>query len=181
MNDMTPVTEKVTVYSLARQYLKKAKNDTKKASALMIAAIMKDKAITAMIVADAIEVASKTAINSAIVNQRSNIMRIASSDFQRPPAPDNIERNKAMAESFARSMSGLLLDFPLRGGMLLRNATTVEIDITAEAYEKNSQTEAFRGRWLRMIQKRLPAGQRVGHVMTEDDLNLIHEEAKNAG
>ena len=162
----------VTMYGLARHYIEHTKGDTLKAAATMIAAIQADPALLASLVDDAVTVAAKLYVNSVTGNKRTAIMASA----------DNVVQMTGMtleaATAFAGGMKHCLMDFPLRGGLKLRHATTVEIAAQAAYYEKSSATDALRGRWLRLVEHTVPAGQKAGKVLTETKLQKLFEEAQ---
>jgi len=69
-----------------------------------------------------------------------------------------------------------LLDFPLYGGKLLRNATAAECTDSARQYEKQAADMAGKGRFLRSVAKQ--AGDRVvGQALTEIELVRLFKQA----
>src|SRR3546814_16955121 len=70
--------EPITIQSLARKHLAKAKGDARKAAAAMVSEIMKNRPTAEAIVNDAIIAASKVYVNSVISHRRSQILGVAS-------------------------------------------------------------------------------------------------------
>src|SRR3546814_15716012 len=94
--------EPITIQSLARKHLAKAKGDARKAAAAMVSEIMKNRPTAEAIVNDAIIAASKVYVNSVLANRRSQLLRGASGrDMQGTPPV-----NTGMTATPARKKGG---------------------------------------------------------------------------
>lgn len=70
-----------------------------------------------------------------------------------------------------RSMAFSWLDWPVRDGVPLRNATRATLDESSRNYLVHAKTYTARGRLLGEISKRLPDDQtRVADVLSESDI-----------
>src|SRR3546814_13209855 len=102
----------------------------------MVSEIMKNRPTAEAIVNDAIIAASKVYVNSVIANRRSQILRVASGGDKPWAPPVNTGMTAAAASAFSSGMRHVLLDFPLTNGLRLRDATIVDLDASADRYEK---------------------------------------------
>ena len=72
----------------------------------------------------------------------------------------------------------LLLDFPLRDGVLLRDAPIEAITAQIEVYESMSIDMAIKAAWLRMIATKLPEGMTAGEAFTETQVQGMRASAE---
>src|SRR3546814_15480097 len=124
--------EPITIQSLARKHLAKAKGDARKAAAAMVSEIMKNRPTAEAIVNDAIIAASKVYVNSVIANRRSQILRVASGGDKPWAPPVHTGMTDAAASAFPSGMRHVRHDFPLTHGLRLRTAPLVYLDASAE-------------------------------------------------
>ena len=70
----------------------------------------------------------------------------------------------------------LWMDFPLRGGLRLRDADRSTLEEAAAGYEQQAKVLARRGRWLRRIAEAVPGDQLVGQALTNERIQRFWEE-----
>ena len=75
--------------------------------------------------------------------------------------------------ALVRVNSSLLLDFPLHGGLPLKDANKEQVAETAAAYKHTSKDAGDKGRWLARVAKKVPKGKLVGDVFDEDGLAAL--------
>jgi len=71
-----------------------------------------------------------------------------------------------------------LLNFPIRGGMQLGDATTSEIFDTVEGYTKQVETSLSIVSFLKAVAKKMKPGEIVAEVFTEEELEKLKEKHK---
>ncbi len=81
--------------------------------------------------------------------------------------------------ALVHSNAAMLLEFPLPGGKLLRNALNTECEEAANFYRRQAVDMVQKSAWLRLIAKNVPKGKTVGQALDELTLALFKEETKN--
>lgn len=76
--------------------------------------------------------------------------------------------------------SANLMMFPLPGGLLLKDATRVDVSRAAEFYHKQASDMHNKARWLSLIAQHVTEDKCVGDVMTAERLRELQQEAANA-
>lgn len=71
-----------------------------------------------------------------------------------------------------------LLDFPLPGGLRLRDATKKEVLAGANVYGQYADDMAGKARWLKAIAERLSGRKKVATVLSESELEDLREKSK---
>lgn len=70
-----------------------------------------------------------------------------------------------------KSLSRCLMDFPLPGGLKLRDAKYADLERAEEHYRKQSENEAHKARWIGAIKAKLsPSGPNVATKLDEQTL-----------
>lgn len=156
-----------TLYALARETLRAVDNDADQAEELLFERISSDAKLLRALVQHAVKTSVNVSVAVVLGNQRAAAFGSVA----------NIERAKAGAKALAGVISSSLLDMPLADGTRLRDATAFEINETAERWEKVSNTMAHRARFLRAVAKAVPAGKRVGDVLTEAKASQLFTKA----
>lgn len=83
--------------------------------------------------------------------------------------------------ALARGNAAMLMDFPLMDGTPLRNASKDAVRTNAEAYYEQADDMRWKSRWLALVAAKLPDGKKtVGQVLSEESLNKLRAEARNA-
>ena len=99
-------------------------------------------------------------------------------------ANDMVASQVGRVEAQARGIrEALLLDFPLFGGKLLRDATREEVEDSARKYAVLSADMDAKSRWLEAVASAMVkhnASISVGEVLSEADLRSMREGVTNA-
>lgn len=83
--------------------------------------------------------------------------------------------------ALGRGTAAALLDFPLpETGKALRAALPEEVGAAAKYYETRATDSAAKARWLRLVEKAVPAKKTVGDALTEERLGKLQSEALHA-
>ena len=156
-----------TLYTLARETLRAVDNDADQAEELLYERISSDANLLRALVQHAVKMSVNVSVACVLGNQRAAAYASVA----------NLERARAGAKALAGVISSSILDTPLRDGLLLRNATQYEVNDYADMLEKKSNTMAHRARFLRAVAKAVPAGKRVGDVLTEAKASQLFTKA----
>ena len=72
----------------------------------------------------------------------------------------------------------MLLDFPLPGGLALRNATKDDVTAASLFYSTQASDMSHKARWLELIAKKVPKGKTVADALNNDALAKLQETTK---
>ena len=103
---------------------------------------------------------------AAVRMMRSHVHHSRSKIWHSPAAASATAR----VGSLVRVNATALLDFPLPGGLMLRNAGAAELTAAIGGFLKQATDMRAKGTWLRRIAAKLPEGKTVGEAFTEDQL-----------
>lgn len=140
---------------IARDCLKEASGDTRKAIVAMTEFIMKNRPLLQELIAPIVLSVAEAKVRQANIDTRRRIIE---------RSPDGRRRMQALAGGLMATM----LDFPLSGGLLLRDATRQEVSDQAAMYEKSGSDMLRKSRWLTVIAQSIPDRKKVGDVITEE-------------
>lgn len=92
-----------------------------------------------------------------------------------PAGADNVVGLRAMARR-------TLMNWPLRDGTRLRDATRTKVEAAAVEYDRNRAASATGARFMYAVRDLLPQDNQttVAKVATEEQLALLYQEAKHA-
>ena len=169
----TVIPAPVTLSELARDALEAANNDTAAAAKTLVARVIQDPMLLRHVIEEAVRVAVSTQVNTALRSDRASILRSVTA----PPANKPRLDGAAIQAVLMRN----LLDFPLAGGLLLRDASKSDVLDQVERYSKQAADMNHKARWLSRVADAIPAKKRVGQVMTAEQLNAIYDEESNNG
>lgn len=158
-----------TFPEIAREYLRDADGDTQLATERLSARLRDDKQLRDTIVEDAIMAFASNTVEEQMRAERRAVWAEAGRSNQ-PKTP---------VAALANGISRALLDFPLRNGKRLRDATREEVLEQARAYETSARDMAFKARWLILIGQRVEEGRKVGECVSEDDAFAMRSEAQS--
>ena len=165
MNAPVKIEEKNTLRGLARQALKAAGGDTKLAADALSEQLENDKALFRGIVADAVVIASYIFVEETMRSRRHTIANGAH------------RATRADAEALARGIRSSVLDFPLTGGLKLRDATPDQVTEQIERYDAIGRDVTHKSRWLRLIVQSVPRDKKIGDVISDDRAQELWSEA----
>lgn len=150
--------------SLARDALTKSRGNTKRATDNLTLLLEEDKALLRAIVSDAIQIAAYYTVNHAMRHKRAAVVVSA-------------EQSRSGVVALASGISASLLDFPLAGGLRLRNATASEVAEQIDRYDAIGRDVRRKARWLRLIVQSVPPNKKVGDVISDDRAQELWNEA----
>jgi len=162
------VQDTVTLSSLARDHLKECDGDVEAASAALYDELDGDKYLLSIIAEQAIREAVKSYVSLAHRNDRVAIIKSI-----QPRVLDIAGAVKRLEKSNTR----MILDFPLAGGIKLRDATKEQVQDQADMYGRTERDAAHKRVWLERIAKLLKPGQVVGKVINETKAIKLFEES----
>jgi len=148
-----PKSEKPTLVAMARNALQDYDGDVEKTTNHILKTIRKNKDLLAIIVNEAVEIAVSYQVALAHRGERRVIMRTLNH-----------------LEALSGAVESMLLDFPLAGGIKLRDATRDDVERQAAIYRSQIGDMAHKQRWLEAIAERLPEDSTVGDVFSETDV-----------
>jgi hypothetical protein len=89
------------------------------------------------------------------------------------------EADAARGSRLRMALSATLMDFPLPGGGLLRDATAADCIEGASAYRHTASDAVWKARWLEAIAARV-GNAIVSDVLNEEDLRALQQETRDA-
>lgn len=164
-------TEKMmSPYELAADCLEVEDGDTRAATELLVERIMGDRAWLTKFAEELVTTASYSLISRQVRDRRDTIIQA-----NRPGS------GREAVEALGRVNASMFLDWPLAGGLRLRDARNPDLDDNALAYEKQARASVHRAKWLRRLRSMVPEGKKVGDVLTEEQIAALYfEEETNA-
>lgn len=165
----------VTLSALARESLARCDGDTVAAAEHVTEALGKDRSLWRAIAGEVVSSAAETAVQARHRSERASIVR----GMQRAPA-DDPGAGRRRVEALASVQMRCSLDFPLKGGVKLRDATRDEVIDQAMLYEKSASDMGIKARWLYMVANRVPDGVSIGSVLSADIVESMYKDAANA-
>jgi hypothetical protein len=88
-------------------------------------------------------------------------------------------RDDVMA--LARGISSALLDFPLAGGLRLRDATRAQVLEQVRIYETQGRDMLRKARWLQAVAQSVPENSRVGAALSDARAVELWRSVEQAG
>lgn len=158
----------LTISATARTALEKANGDVIAATELMVGWVKKDPTLYKPLMDPLVKDACYDVIRSACQRERRAIWQM-----KQPSAED--QRNRVVA--LAGGTANTLLDFPLPGGLRLRDAKRDDVTAAAEFYGRQSKDMGAKAKWLQLIAQHVPAKKTVREVMSDARLAELREEA----
>lgn len=162
--------QEVSLSYLATQYLQEHDGDTEEAISALIEELERNKSLLAKVARQAIEDAVRNYVTLAHRNKRAAIINSIK--------PHPVDLSGAV-KNLVKEHRSMLLDFPLAGGVKLRDATREQVLEQAENYGKTERDASRKRVWLQSIAKFLKPKQIVGKFITEDRAIKLFEEASN--
>jgi len=164
MNAPAKIEEQVSLRALARQALKDAGGKTKLAIDALTAQLMNDKRLMREVVAEAVVIASDDLVQHSMRATREAVVVSAAK-----------ARNGVAA--LANGIKFSILDFPLAGGVKLRDATPAEVTEQIDRYEAIGRDVTHKARWLRLVVQGVPRDRRIGDVISDERAQELWNEA----
>jgi hypothetical protein len=165
MNAQTPAIEApVSIRALARETLRECDGKTKDAIDLLTKKLASDKRLMREVVADAVVIASTELIEGAMRHTREAVTYSAS-------------QARAGVVALANGIKFAILDFPLAGGVKLRDATPAQVKEQIDRYDAIGRDVLHKARWLRLVAKATGHNQRVGDALDDDRAQHLWNEA----
>lgn len=161
MNAHTP---SISIRSLAREALRDSDGRTKEAIDLLTKRLAEDKRLMREVVADAIVLASTDLIEGAMRDTRASVTYSAS-------------QARAGVVALANGIKFSILDFPLAGGVKLRDASPTQLKEQIDRYDAIGRDVTHKARWLRMVAKAVGNNPRVGDALDDDRAQQLWNEA----
>jgi hypothetical protein len=170
---MTEVIERqASLSSLARDYLNAADGNTEAATYALMDELSHNRDLLRAIIDEAVAEAVRSLVG---VHMRQNRSATVNQKIIRK----SVYNPQKAVEELKPFYQHLYLDFRLKGGLKLRDATRVEVMDQASDYEKRENDAGIKRRWLQSIADRLSNNkQKVGKVITEELAFQLFEEAK---
>jgi len=163
--------EQRTVMMVARDCLRKAKGDWKKADALFKRELARDQGLYDELVGPLVDAAVWTAISKAGRDERQKF-KVSGLTV----GPDNTNGLNEIAQKYADDW----LSYPMRGGKRLGDASKDDLLQEIEMHElfasENKTMAVFYGRIL----KRMGRAKQVKDKLTNDVIASINEEVRHA-
>lgn len=151
------------LYSLAKNAYEDADGNVEAAIDDVISAITGSENLLKIVIRQTAEVAVKAAVGSVMRADRAAIYNTVR------PAASGRAAVAALASGVARS----ILDFPLAGGLKLRDASRADVQRQADLYSGFARDQEIKARWLKSIADRIPDGKQVGDVLNDSDVEQI--------
>lgn len=160
--------DEITPSHIAAEALQKANNDVVKATDIMVARVNKDEILYRLLMDPLLKTACYNTITGVCRSRRQNIWTM--------PQPSSEEARENVV-SLARGTAATLLDFPLPGGLLLRDAKRDDVSAAATFYSLQAKDMGIKAKWLQLIAQHLPSKKTVAQVMNDARLTELKQEA----
>jgi hypothetical protein len=162
---------RVSLYALAKNYLDDYDGSVHDATNALVEHLQSDPFALSVIVQEAVSEAVKTAVAYQHRKTREDVIRIYNK-------PHDVKAAVVLGQDVHRE---LLLNFPLEGGLLLRDAHREDVLKNASRYQRLAKTHAHRGLWLQAIANRMSDDTHcVKDILSENDVQRLYEEASHA-
>lgn len=162
-----------TIHDIAREFLVDAGGLTSVAIERLQRLIQEDEVLRVSIAADAIMAFAAMNVQKEMRADRAAIWANASK-------PGDTTKPKTSIAALANGLRDSLMNFPLSGGIRLKDATREQVEDQARLYAAASRDMGLKARWLTAIAQRVQPGQRVAEVLSEADVTALHGEITNA-
>lgn len=168
---------------LARKAMTASGGNIAEAAAAMNEALRDDEGLRTSLIEAALEALN---FNAAYKLMRSE--RTAMLDEVARPTPNwtpgaakgATSRSKTSVAALVPGITRTLLDFPLAGGLKLRDARLEDVARQASIYMTQGNEMLRRGRWMAAISAALPDHEAtVGECLSAEDLERIQKEASD--
>ena len=176
MSAVVVMTRAKTLGELAREFLEDAGGHTLPAVERLQALIATDDALRLSIAEAAIAEYAARRVAAVMMADRASVWAAAERRTAGLPT-----RPKTSIAALGNGIRESLLNFPLAGGLKLRDATRAEVSTQAQMYAAHGADMLHKARWLEMIAARLPDdAARVGDVLTSGEVETLQAETANA-
>lgn len=155
----------VTLPGLARQALDLNDGNTELATDWLAEKVMKDPILLRIVINEAVRAASSTHIEEAMRHKRRSILRATTG-------------SKGAVVALSTGWTAAILDMPLANGIRLRDATKAQVIDQAQRYAATAQDAGHKARWLSAIADAVPAGKRVGEVLSDEAAAKMYKAAE---
>lgn len=134
--------------------------------------ILSDKSLFNSVVPNLVRNWVKSWVRQRAATDRQRIVRAKVSNV--------VARVSDKAQAVRESCKNSLMDFPLPGGVLLRNATKPVLLATVDMYAANAKTNWARGLWLRSVAERLEDDDtRVGDALSDEEVRTLFNRGQS--
>jgi predicted NBD/HSP70 family sugar kinase len=160
---------------LAREVLDDEGGLTAPAIARLQAMIAEDEALRLSIAASAIAEYAACRMASMMMNDRAAVWNAAERRVAGLPT-----RAKTSVAALGKGIRESLLNFPMAGGLRLRDANRAAVSAQAQMYATHGADMMHKARWLATIAARLPDDDAtVGEVLTDGEVETLQAETAN--
>lgn len=150
--------DKITPARIATEALQQSNNDVVRATHIMVARISKDQSLYRMLMDPLVKTACYDAIRKICRGNREAIWLM--------PQPSNTQEHENVI-ALARGTVATLFDFPLPGGLLLKDANRHDLSEAIKFYAAQAKDMGAKAKWLELIAQCLTDKKRVSDVLTE--------------
>lgn len=165
-----PPIRRITLSGLARDALAEFDGDVSAAKNHLVSRLESERWLLEAVADQAISEAVNTFVQAGHRQDRAAIVRSA------PKAKINFGKvTKALKNTHQR----MFLDFPLAGGVKLRDATKEQVEAQVRSYTSQGETLLHRARWLERIARMVKPGQVVGKAVNEAKAMKLFQETAN--
>ena len=170
--DLQETEESPTLRQLARAALDKFNGKIDPAVSYLRSQIINDPVLLESVLLEAIEVAVEDCVRAEHRHDRETIVKVA---WDRSILVDS---SKRMAARVLADVRYTLLNFPLDGGLKLKDATKDQIQRTADRYQGTATDADFKFRFLAAVAKPMKVGQKAIDVYDDDKLQAVWNKVK---
>jgi hypothetical protein len=156
------------LYELARNALVDLDGNVPAAIEDVISAITGSENLLQIVIRQTVEKAVESVVGSVMRTDRAMIYQA----HTRSPSAGR-KAVAALAGGIARS----IFDFPLAGGVKLRDATREQVEKQADLYAAFAKDQATKATWLREIANRMGHAAKVSDALKESDVEAILHRA----
>lgn len=156
------------LFELARNALQDCDGNVHAAIEDVISAITGSENLLQIVIRQTVEKAVESVVGSVMRTDRAMIYQ--------SHTRTNAAGQKAVA-ALAGGIARSIFDFPLAGGVKLRDATREQVEKQAEIYAAFAKDQATKAAWLREIANRMGSAAKVSDALKESDVEAMLHKA----
>ncbi len=157
--------DELTIGTLARAALVECDGDVDRAIAVVTERLLSDVVLLRVLIEPAVRSAASTNVQGAVRAERASIIRRAAN------------RPALNGAAIMQTLRSNLLDFPLAGGLRLRDATRADVLAQVDRYASQASDLSHKAAWLRAIADATKGRKRVGECVTAEQAQKLFDEA----
>jgi len=183
MPSAKPEPIELNVWEIARDLLDKNDNNLSRAVDALVTRAERDRGVFEAVAQAQLRSLCANIVGRVWGSERSRIWHggVTADDVEVIPPLSNSGKAIADIRQQQRALAVgrlMLMDFPLFGGLTLRDANRADVEQSADEYEMRGSDMLTKAKWLRLIARRMSSSKSVQQSLTEDALRSLKRKAE---